>query len=70
MTAVLDTYAELRLAEGKLLRWGERDAKADIALQARDVGTSSRSRATGSSRQARSPSCGGKAVDYARCAAG
>jgi hypothetical protein len=25
MTAGLDTYAELRLAEGKLLRWAERE---------------------------------------------
>jgi hypothetical protein len=37
MTAALDTYAELRLAEGKLLRWGEREAKAEVALQARDL---------------------------------
>ncbi len=37
MTAALDTYAELRLAEGKLLRWGERDRKAEVALQARDL---------------------------------
>lgn len=37
MTAALDTYAELRLAEGKLLRWGERAAKAACALQARDL---------------------------------
>ncbi len=37
MTAALDTYAELRLAEGKLLRWGERDAKAACALQPRDL---------------------------------
>ena len=37
MTAALDTYAELHLAEGKLLRWGEREAKAGVALQARDV---------------------------------
>ena len=37
MTASLDTYAELRLAEGKLLRWGEREAKAACALQPRDL---------------------------------
>lgn len=37
MTAALDTYAELRLAEGKLLRWGERKAKAACALQPRDL---------------------------------
>jgi hypothetical protein len=37
MTAALDTYAELRLAEGKLLRWGEREAKAEVALQPRDL---------------------------------
>ncbi len=37
MTAALDTYAELRLAEGKLLRWGERESKAVCALQARDL---------------------------------
>jgi hypothetical protein len=37
MTAALDTYAELRLAEGKLLRWGERDGKPQVALQARDL---------------------------------
>ena len=37
MTAALDTYAELRLAEGKLLRWGERESKAACALQARDL---------------------------------
>lgn len=37
MTAALDTYAELRLAEGKLLRWGQRDGKAEVALQARDL---------------------------------
>lgn len=37
MTAAIDTYAELRLAEGKLLRWGERDGKAEVALQARDL---------------------------------
>lgn len=37
MTAALDTYAELRLAEGKLLRWGERDTKAACALQPRDL---------------------------------
>jgi hypothetical protein len=37
MTAAIDTYAELRLAEGKLLRWGERETKADVALQPRDL---------------------------------
>jgi predicted transcriptional regulator len=37
MTAALDTYAELRLAEGKLLRWGERESKAACALQPRDL---------------------------------
>lgn len=37
MTAALDTYAELRLAEGKLLRWGQRDSKAEVALQARGL---------------------------------
>jgi Replication-relaxation len=37
VTAALDTYAELRLAEGKLLRWGERPAKAACALQPRDL---------------------------------
>lgn len=37
MTAAIDTYAELRLAEGKLLRWGEREAKAEVALQPRDL---------------------------------
>jgi hypothetical protein len=37
MTAAIDTYAELRLAEGKLLRWGERAAKVDAALQPRDL---------------------------------
>jgi hypothetical protein len=36
-TAGLDTYAELRLAEGKLLRWGERAEKAQCALQPRDL---------------------------------
>lgn len=36
MTAALDTYAELQLAEGKLLRWGERQSKVEVALQARD----------------------------------
>jgi hypothetical protein len=37
LTAALDTYAELRLAEGKLLHWGEREAKAACALQPRDL---------------------------------
>jgi len=38
VTAALDTYAELRLAEGKLLRWGERAAKGTAcALQPRDL---------------------------------
>jgi hypothetical protein len=37
VTAELDTYAELRLAEGKLLRWGERATKAACALQPRDL---------------------------------
>jgi hypothetical protein len=37
MTAALDTYAELRLAEGKILRWGERGRTAKVALQARDL---------------------------------
>jgi hypothetical protein len=37
VTATLDTYAELRLAEGKLLRWGKRAEKAACALQARDL---------------------------------
>jgi hypothetical protein len=37
VTAALDTYAELRLAEGKLLRWGERATKAACALQPRDL---------------------------------
>jgi hypothetical protein len=38
VTAALDTYAELRLAEGKLLRWGEREAKCTAcALQPRDL---------------------------------
>ena len=37
MTAALDTYAELSLAEGKLLRWGEREAKTEVALQTRDL---------------------------------
>jgi len=37
VTAALDTYAELRLAEGKLLRWGERESKAHCALQPRDL---------------------------------
>jgi hypothetical protein len=37
VTGALDTYAELRLAEGKLLRWGEREAKAVCALQPRDL---------------------------------
>src|SRR5215212_10444050 len=37
MSARPDTYAELLLAEGKLLRWGEREAKAECALQARDL---------------------------------
>jgi Replication-relaxation len=38
VTAGLDTYAELRLAEGKLLRWGERETKgAACALQPRDL---------------------------------
>lgn len=37
MTVALDTYAELRLAEGKLLRWGEREAKTACALQSRDL---------------------------------
>lgn len=37
MTAAIDTYAELRLAEGKLLRWGERDRKAEVALRPRDL---------------------------------
>jgi predicted transcriptional regulator len=38
VTAALDTYAELRLAEGKLLRWGERATKAAAcALQPRDL---------------------------------
>ena len=30
-------HAELRLAEGKLLRWGERATKAVCALQSRDL---------------------------------
>ena len=34
VTAALDTYAELRLAEGKLLRWGEREAKAAVRAAA------------------------------------
>jgi len=37
VTAALDTYAELLLAEGKLLRWGERESKAVCALQERDL---------------------------------
>jgi hypothetical protein len=37
VTGALDTHAELLLAEGKLLRWGEREAKAVCALQARDL---------------------------------
>lgn len=37
MSAALDAYGELRLAEGKLLRWGEREAKAACALQPRDL---------------------------------
>lgn len=37
MSAALDTYAELRLAEGKLLRWGEREANVACALQPRDL---------------------------------
>jgi hypothetical protein len=37
VTAALDTYGELRLAEGKLLRWGERGAKAACALQPRGL---------------------------------
>jgi len=37
VTAALDTYAELGLAEGKLLRWGERESRAACALQARDL---------------------------------
>lgn len=37
MTTALDTFAELRLAEGKLLRWAEREAKAACALQPRDL---------------------------------
>lgn len=37
MTAAIDTYAELRLAEGKLLRWGDREHKAEVALQPRDL---------------------------------
>lgn len=32
-----DTYAELRLAEGKLLGWDERKEKAPCALQSRDA---------------------------------
>ena len=32
-----DTYAELRLAEGKMLRWDERAGRAACALQARDA---------------------------------
>ncbi len=31
-----DTYAELRLAEGKLLRWDERDGEVECAIQPRD----------------------------------
>jgi hypothetical protein len=38
VTDALDTYAELRLAEGKLLRWGERETKGTAcALQPRDL---------------------------------
>lgn len=37
MSPALDTYAELALAEGKLLQWGEREAGAPCALQARDL---------------------------------
>jgi hypothetical protein len=37
VTAALDTYAELVLAEGKLLRWDHRDGKAHCALQPRDA---------------------------------
>jgi hypothetical protein len=38
VTVALDTYAELRLAEGKLLRWGERETKGiACALQSRDL---------------------------------
>jgi hypothetical protein len=37
MTGALDTYAELCLAEGKLLRWDERNTKVEVALQARDL---------------------------------
>lgn len=36
MKTALDTYAELRLAEGKLLRWGG-EAKAACAPQPRDL---------------------------------
>jgi hypothetical protein len=38
VTAAIDTYAELRLAEGKLLRWGRRETKGTAcALQPRDL---------------------------------
>jgi hypothetical protein len=37
LSATLDTYAELRLAERKLLRWGDREAKAACALQPHDL---------------------------------
>ena len=35
--STLDTYAELRIAEGKLLRWDASTEKAACALQARDL---------------------------------
>ena len=40
MTGGLDTYAELRLAEGKLLRWGERE-NGPCARSSRATSTSS-----------------------------
>ncbi|MEX2196041.1 MAG: hypothetical protein WD844_12210 [Thermoleophilaceae bacterium] len=71
MTAALDTYAELLLAEGKLLCWGERGTKSTgCALQPRDLEmlvalARYRFLTTG-----QSPSCGGTARACARCAGG
>ena len=59
MTAALDTYAELRLAEGKLLRWGEREVKAEVALQPRDLEILAALARYRFLTTGQSPSCGG-----------
>ena len=48
VTATLDTYAELRRAEGKLLRWASAPRRPRAPCSPGTSRSSSRSRATGS----------------------